>query len=92
MESLRIRKVKQKIATRMVRVNALNKSRPRTDKGQPFLNRDRSLTTTPSTDPRSSRIYRTTSDPEVRHSRCEGHLVSGTFNYPFLVAVKTNCS
>ena len=83
MESLRIRKVKQKIATMMVRVSALNKSRPRTDKGQPFLKRDRSLTTTPSTDPRSSRIYRTTSDTEVRHSSCEGHVVSDAYNYPF---------
>jgi len=67
MESLRIRKVKQKIAQRMVKVNALNLSRPRTESGQPCNSRvrcytEQNISAAPS-------LLRTTSDPEFLHGR-----------------------
>ena len=65
MENIHTRKLKQKIARRMVEFSALNNSRIYTDSGQPVMvPRSRSLTQ-PVEHQWTSQLIRTHSDPEL---------------------------
>lgn len=65
MQNLHQRKIKQKIAKRMVTFSALNYSRPRDDTGKPLLQTRARFYSHHVSSPSSAEVQRTLSDPDL---------------------------